>query len=544
MKKYLLAAAFMLAIYTVPAQQYWQQEVNYTMQVSLDETVHAVKGSVSMEYINHSPDELPFIWIHLWPNAYKNKNTALYRQVANDKDGKAKIKSFKEWGYIDSLDFKVNGSPVATEAAPANIDIIKIILPAPLKAGDTMIISTPFYTRLPSYFSRMGHVDNYYMVTQWYPKPAVYDRMGWHPMPYLDQGEFYSEFGSFDVSITLPSSYVVAATGNLQTPGELEAYKKSGWANRKMLDDAIAANRNTNELKDAINRLDMARPATIYNAGNKTLRFTESQVHDFAWFACRDFLVQYDTLMQNGNAIEVFAFHHPESSTQWYNGSHFIKDAVKHYSACIGDYAYKTVKALEGPKNQSSGGMEYPTVTLITSPDAPQEGLDGVIAHEVGHNWLYGMLATNERDHPWMDEGINSYYHFRYEAEKYRYNSVFGNDLPKEIRELPLNNFQATLYSVMDKNIPMNDPIETPSEKFSSKELYGTVIYLKTAVWLYILEAATSRQEVDNAMRAYFSQWKFRHPYPEDFKTIFRKAIPGKNLDAFFEMLHQKGRLQ
>ncbi len=544
MKIYIIASVLLLTAAALPAQQYWQQEVNYNIQASLDDTKHAVKGSISMEYINNSPDELSFIWIHLWPNAYKNKNTALYRQVANDKDGKAKLKTFKEWGYIDSLAFTVNGNPVTAENDPAHIDIVKLLLPSPLVPGGKINISTPFYTKMPDYFSRMGHAGNYYMVTQWYPKPAVYDRKGWHPMAYLDQGEFYSEFGSFDVNITLPAAYVVAATGNLETTSELEAYKSSGATNRKMLDSVIAANSNASDLTAAINRLDMARPATLLNTGNKTLRFTESKVHDFAWFACKDFLVQYDTLVQNNAPIDVFAFHHPESSKQWYNSSHFIKDAVKHYSGYIGDYPYKTVKALEGPKNQSSGGMEYPTVTLITSPDASQEGLDGVIAHEVGHNWLYGILASNERDHPWMDEGINTYYHFRYEAEKYRANSVFGNDLPKEIRELPLKNFQATVYNVIDKNIPMDDPIATASEQFSSKELYGTVIYLKTAVWLFILESATSKDDMDKAMRAYFNAWKFRHPYPEDFKAIFTKEIPNKNLESFFDMLNKKGRLQ
>jgi Peptidase family M1 domain len=544
MKKMIAISVLLLAMKTAVAQQYWQQEVNYTINVSLDDAAHAVKGNITMEYINNSPDELAFIWIHLWPNAYKNNNTALYRQVANDKDGKAKLKSFKERGYIDSLAFTVNGKAAGTENDPANIDVIKLVLPTPLATGGKINISTPFYTKFPSYFSRMGHVEQYYMVTQWYPKPAVYDRKGWHPMPYLDQGEFYSEFGSFDVSITLPSAYVVAATGNLETAEELLAYKTSGSANRKMLDSVLRNNSDETDIKDAVKRLNLAKSATAFNKGSKTLRFTETRVHDFAWFACKDFFVQYDTLAQKGALIDVFSFHHPESSTQWYNSSHFIKDAVKHYSGYIGDYPYKTVKALEGPKNQSSGGMEYPTVTLITSPDATQEALDGVIAHEVGHNWLYGILATNEREHPWMDEGINTYYHFRYEAEKYRANSVFGNDIPKEIRELPVGSFQATIYSVINKNIPMQDPIETASEKFSSKELYGIVVYLKTALWMHILESSISKNEVDKAIQAYYSAWKFRHPYPEDFKDIFKKEIPNKNLDTFFDLLNKKDRLQ
>jgi hypothetical protein len=533
----------MLAIHTLKAQQYWQQEVNYTIQASLNDAVHAVKGNITMEYINHSPDALNFIWIHLWPNAYKNKTTALYKQIAADKDGKARLKTFTEWGYIDSLDFKVNGTTAKTEPSPNHIDVVKLILPAPLASGGKITIATPFYTKLPNYFSRMGHSDNYYMVTQWYPKPAVYDKEGWHPIPYLDQGEFYSEFGSFDVKITLPSAYVVAATGNLQTPAELEAYKKSGMANRRMLDSVTAKNDDTAGLSQAIGNLTLTKPATLLNNGSKTLHYTESRIHDFAWFACKDFLIQYDTLGLNGNVIDVFAFHHPESSKQWYNSSHFIKDAVRHYSGYLGDYAYKTVKALEGPKNQSSGGMEYPTVTLITSPDATQESLDAVITHEVGHNWLYGMLASNERDHAWMDEGINTYFQFRYEAEKYRSNTIFGNDIPAEIRKLSMEDFQATIYNVINKNIPMDDPIEMTSEKFSSKETYGLIVYLKTAMWMYIMESAAGKQELDRAMRVYFSEWKFKHPYPSDLKAVLQREIPSKNFDAIFKLLLKKGAL-
>jgi hypothetical protein len=544
MKKYLLAALCSLALPALKAQQYWQQQVNYIIQASLNDAAHAVKGSISMEYINQSPDELGFIWMHLWPNAYKNENTALYKQVAADKDGRKKLKGFTEWGYIDSLNFTVDGSAAKMEADPNNIDIVKIILPRPLAPGGRVTIATPFYTKLPDYFSRMGHSGNYYMVTQWYPKPAVYDRKGWHPMPYLDQGEFYSEFGNFDVHITLPAGYVVAATGNLQTAVELEAYKTSGRANRRILDSTIAQNKDKDDLKLAINRLDMLHPAAVYGSGSKTLHFTESQVHDFAWFACKDFTVQYDTLALNGNTIDVFAFHHPESTDAWYNSSYFIKDAVKHYSACLGDYAYKTVKALEGPKNQSSGGMEYPTVTLITSPGASQEALDAVITHEVGHNWLYGMLASNERQHPWMDEGINTYFQFRYEAKKYRSNAVFGDEIPPAIRQLPEKDFQATIYGAINQNVPMYDAIETPSEAFSSKELYGMVAYLKTAVWLYLLEAGNSQEEVDRVMRAYFKEWKFRHPYPEDLKAIMQREMPLKNMDDFFDLLNKKGALQ
>jgi aminopeptidase N len=196
---------------------------------------------------------------------------------------------------------------------------------------------------------------------------------------------------------------------------------------------------------------------------------------------------------------------------------------------------------VEGPKNEMSGGMEYPMITLITSPDASEPMLDGVITHEVGHNWLMGILATNERTHAWMDEGINTYFQFRYEAEKYRFNSVFGESIPKEVKEKSAQDFQLLVYNALSK-LPMETPIETPSEQFPSEDEYGIVVYIKTAVWLYYMESELGRTNLDNAFHAYYNQWKFKHPYPEDMKAAFEKEL-GKDLTPYFDLLKKKGTL-
>ena len=542
-KKYLLL--FSLIIFSfVPsyAQPYWQQEINYTIQVTLNDEQHALKGNILFEYINNSPDALSFIWIHLWPNGYRDNQTALYKQVAADKEGRKRLKDFKEKGFIDSLLFTAEGIPCRTEEHPQYTDIIKLILPKPLASGEKINISTPFYVKIPGYFSRLGHADNYYMISQWYPKPAVYDAKGWHEMPYLDQGEFYSDFGSFDVEITLPAAYIVAATGNLQTATELEAYKTSGAANRKIMDDAIRGITDETEAVAVAKKLNPVRTA-VPTAAYKTLHFTENRVHDFAWFASKDFVIQYDTLqLASGKITDVFAFHHYSNTGQWFNAGNFIEDAVLHYGRWLGEYPYKTVKAVEGPRNQSSGGMEYPTVTMITSPNASQKRLDAVITHEVGHNWLYGILGSNERDHPWMDEGINSYLQFRYEAEKYRSNSIFGDAIPEEVRKKNADDFLALIYNAMNQNIPMDEPIATNSVGFKNKEDYGSVVYLKTAVWMYVMEIITGRQKMDTALNAYYAQWKFKHPYPQDFKTALSLSM-NMNLDEVFELLNKKGKV-
>ena len=191
---------------------YWQQEVHYKIDVRLNDKDHTLQGSETIEYINHSPDTLRYIWFHIWPNAYKNNKTAFYAQLSKLKDRSDKLKSNAD-GYIDSLEFAVNGKAAAVEAQAEHIDIIKILLPDQLLPGQRISINTPFFVKIPSYVSRLGYYKDTYMISQWYPKPAVYDKKGWHPMPYLDQGEFYSEFGNFDVRITVPEGYVVAATG-------------------------------------------------------------------------------------------------------------------------------------------------------------------------------------------------------------------------------------------------------------------------------------------------------------------------------------------
>ena len=508
------------------SQTYWQQEVNYNIDITLNDQDHTLKGNADIEYINNSPDRLEFIWFHLWPNAYKNENTAFVKQLYRDKEGgKKRWKEMKDKGYIDSLNFLVNGTKARIENHPEYIDVIKLLLPAPLKPGEKIQIATPFFVKLPTYNSRSGHLGQSYMVCQWYPKPAVYDRKGWHPMPYLDQGEFYSEFGKFEVSITVPAQYIVGATGILQTVDELNKYKEIG--KRNILNQS---GKNIIPYK----RED--------KSVLKTLLYTGEKIHDFAWFADKDFVIRYDTLeLSPGKIIDVFAYHHPDGNSNWVKSTNYIEDAVRSYSTWIGEYPYPTVAAVEGPKNDMSGGMEYPMITLITVPRATEEYLDAVITHEVGHNWFYGILATNERKHAWLDEGINTYYQILYEAQKYKSNMIFGNAIPEDVKNKPLPEFLAIIYGAMS-DFPMYDAIETEAALFKNKNDYGVVEYIKTAIWMYIIEISIGKETLDKAVRGYYDEWKFKHPYPEDLKEVFEKET-GVNMDNFFDALKKKGKL-
>lgn len=513
------------SLQSIAQDNYWQQYLRYSIDAQLNDKEKSITGSEKIVYKNNSPQALTYIWFHIYPNAYKNESTALFQQIKNDPQRKEKLKKPTP-GSISNLAFTVDGTVASTEphANPQYIEIIKLILPKPLQPGDSATIATPFKVMLPSYFSRSGFADGEFMVCQWYPKPAVFDKDGWHEMPYLDMGEFYSEYASYNVNITVPAQYVVGATGVLQTASEAAAYKKIGTYN--------TAHKSSGKPQ-------LYAPVT--STANKTLRYYADSVPDFAWFADKGFIIEYDTVQLPGKVIDAFTYYHNYSSVQWANSIDYVKDAVHHYSTWIGEYDYPVVQAVEGPKNNSSGGMEYPTVTLITSPDAKPQTLDAVIAHEVGHNWFMSMLGTNERNHAWMDEGLNSYYQFRYEAEKYRANSIFGDKIPEAVRKLDEQDFQSAVYRSM-MSIPIQPALETPAGNFTSSEDYGLTSYVKAAEWMFLLEQSIGREKVDSAFQHYFSLWKFKHPQPSDMKAAFEQSIHA-NLSQFFTLLNKEGKL-
>ncbi len=527
MKLFSLFISFLISIHLSAQSAYWQQQLRYDIKATLNDKDKSITGFETIVYKNNSPSELQFIWFHIWPNAYKNETTALIQQIKNDKDHAVKLKNIGS-GFIDGMAFKINDQPARTEPHPnpQYIDIIKLVLNKPLVSGDSITISTPFNVKLPPYFSRSGYADGQFMACQWYPKPAVYDKNGWHEFPYLDMGEFYSEYADYSVSITLPSEYVVGATGELKTKEELELYKKTGVKN----------------VLDRSGKPSLYTPAS--KKGNKTLNYFASQVPDFAWFADKDFVIQYDTVsLPGGKQVDAFSYYHNKNNTIWNNSIDYIKDGVRKYSEWVGEYDYPVVQVVEGPKNNSSGGMEYPMITLITSPDAKVETLDAVIAHEIGHNWFMSMLGSNERAHTWMDEGLNTYFQFRYEAEKYRSNSIFGDGIPKELKDMSAEEFLGVIYNAIEKNIPMQSAMDIPADQFQSSEEYGLISYVKTALWMYILESAIGRDKMELAIHNYFEKWKNKHPQPEDMQAAFEEAT-GTKLDRLFELTKKEGKFE
>ncbi len=494
---------------------YWQQQVNYRIDVTLNDKERTLDAFEKLEYTNNSPDTLYFIWFHLWPNAYKNDKTAFSEQMLLNDNTSFYFSNKEERGYINRLDFKVNNITAATEDHPRYIDVIKLILPTPLPPGQTITITTPFHVKLPFNFSRGGYDGDSYQATQWYPKPAVYDAEGWHPMPYLDQGEFYSEFGNFDVRITLPENYVVAATGELQNEEE------KAWLRTRKNFTWLPVTKRVKLKAGGTKKIVQLFPKS--SAKTKTLQFLQTNVHDFAWFADKRFIVLQDTCrLQSGKTITIFTYYTPQESAVWSKSLSYCKDAVRFYSDNIGDYPYTTVSVVQGPKS-FGGGMEYPTITII-SPVASEKETDITIAHEIGHNWFYASLASNERKNPWMDEGINTFYENKYSQSKYG-NTFTGEKVLFETKAV----------------VKTDQPVETSSEQFSEAN-YNLVAYYKTSAWMRWLEKSMGEENFSKGMKDYFIKWQFKHPQPEDFKKIMQ-AHSTQQLDTAFSYLTKTGIL-
>ena len=522
----LLFSIFAIPSFAQIASPYFQQEVNYRIVATLDDVKHTLKGEVEFEYVNNSPDAIPQIWVHLWGNAFKNRHSAFCKQKLRDGNSKFYFAKKRDLGAYEQLDFSANGQKIEWEYNPKNPDIAVLTLSQPLAPGSRIRISTPLLLKIPASFSRLGHVETSYQMTQWYPKPAVYDHKGWHAMPYLDVGEFYSEFGSFDVTLTLPENYVVGATGVLQTPSELAFLQKKEAETRAEMKKSAGTAFATDDF-----------PASSLKM--KTIRYTAERVHDFAWFADKRFWVLKDTAhLGSGKTVDCWAMF-PGSKAKslkttqaklWEKGAFYVRRSVEFYSEKVGEYPWPQATAVHSALS-AGGGMEYPMVTVIGNASSAKD-LDNVITHEVGHNWFYGILASNEREHPFMDEGLNSYYEARYMKANYEKHSFI--DLPKVmLNESKQGSLLENGYLVLARE-HQDTPPDTHSNEFSPIA-YGLQVYMKTAICMHWLEQAVGTAVFDAAMQEYYRRWQFRHPYPEDLGALLEE----KNLNTgwFFDAM-------
>ena len=522
-KYFLINLIFFLTFLKGSSQEYFQQEVNFKIEVRLNDKRNELDAFEIVEYINNSPDTLSFLYFHLWPNAYSNNGTSLAKQIFSLK-GKEKLFDDQELaGYIDSLSFKVKDQSLQWYYTPVGPDICKIILNEPLLPGDTIQITTPFHVKIPKgVTSLLGHIGDSYQISQWYPKPAVYDRTGWHQMPYLDQGEFYSEFGSYDVSITLPANYIVAATGSLQNEEE-----------KKKL-DLLA--------QDTIIMTSVEYSVTDFPTSSsqlKTLRFVQNKVHDFAWFADKRFLVRKGkvTLPDSGREITTWAMFPPHEIQLWKDAISYINNAIGYFSKWNGDYPYDSYTAVQSALS-AGAGMEYPTLTVI---GLAENGylLDEVIAHEICHSWFYSALGSNERIFPFMDESITSAYESRYLIERYPGEKLWEVYYPNKKLATVLNILDIPVQKMMELDwlVQARSNLEQPANLSApeyNQENYNIIIYNKAAQGFTYLRTFLGDSLFDSIMHDYYATWKFKHPQPTDLQMVF-KVHTTKDVSWFFD---------
>jgi len=505
----------------------FRQYINYQIEVQLDDVNHHLLGNIKWTYSNQSPDTLYEMYIHLWPNAYRDDHTAFAQQQLRQLQTDFHYLPSTDRGGIDSLSFRVDGVPMEVTDFQGQADVVVMSLAQrPLPPGGTMTIETPFRVKIPAAISRLGHEGQAYQISQWYPKPAVYDKNGWHPMPYLDMGEFYSDFASFDVYITLPDNYQVGATGMLQNQDELRRLRELNLQTRQYLDTL----RNP-----ARGRVEEAFPPSA--PGWKILHYRADNVHDFAWFADKRYKHLQDTLsLPSGRVITASVFFTKTEENLWKDALGYVKRSTRFYAEKVGEYPYMQVTAVQGAL-LAGGGMEYPMVTIIAEA-GDAKSLDRVIAHEVGHNWFYGVLASNERDFAWMDEGLNSYYERRYMQQYYP--DSYAETLPGFLTGGDEVAQEMALWEVVNCR-HIDQAASTHSGAFRPMNYYLGA-YAKPALALAQWEGYRGAQRVDSAMQQYYRQWQFRHPQPDDLKSVLEKAS-GEDLSWLFEgFLHSRGR--
>ncbi len=470
--------------------QYWQQETNYTIKASLDAKNHNLSGSETIAYTNNSPDTLRAFYMHLYPNAFRDKTSPL---ITDYLQGTWKFlvglpKSMRGW--LDVKELKLDGAPVQFTVDGT---ILTASFPKPLLPGASVTFDMAFEEKIMPLLGRSGYSGEQYNMAQWYPKMVVYDKNGWHPDQYR-MGEFYGEFGAFDVSITLPERYVVAATGMpvAGDPGWKKTARRHGGANA---DSAKA---------DA----------------TKTVQFRAEKVHDFAWCASPNFMVQ-DTLH---NGYRIMSFFNPWNRAWADTTLAQGLRAMQWLERNAGPYPYPQVSIVDCPMR---GGMEYPMLAMNGYVD------EGLVLHELAHNYFYGVLANDERAEAWLDEGFANYSVFWNAEERY---GAFGKP---DKRWFPFSLFrEQRMWDGLGRSVVnlhragYAERIATPAHEF--KNGFSTMPYVGAPLFLRALRYTVGDESFREIIHTYVERWRFKHVDEEAFRSVCEE-VSGMQLGDFFK---------
>ena len=479
MIKTLLPLIIAIPLGGLSQQTYWQQAVDYKMEIDVDVEKHQFSGSQILRYTNNSPDTLRRVYYHLYFNAFQPDGMMDVRSRSiKDPDDRVmdRISKLKdnEIGYhiIETL-LQEN-----TELS-FNIEytVLEVQLAHPILPGSTTELNMNFKSQIPVQIRRSGR-DNLegisYSMAQWYPKIAEYDSRGWHADPYVAR-EFYAPWGRFDVSITIDKNYIVAASGVLENNNGI-GY---GYQDDLLIDQK--------------------------HKGKKlTWHFFNEQAHDFMWAADPDYIHKI-AQVPNGPKLHFF-YQQGHATRHWKKLPEILIAAFQYMNTHFGAYPFSDFYVIQG----GDGGMEYPMSTLITG-HRDLLSLVGVTIHEALHSWYQGVLATNESYYHWMDEGYTSY------ASSLTMDYLMGADNNQSNTSTYTDYFRLVSSG---KKAPMS----THADYFETNFAYKRAAYSKGAVSLAQLGYIVGNSCLEDILLAYFDQWKFKHPNMYDFIKIAEKT--------------------
>jgi len=498
-----------------PGPAYWQQEADYQIDVALDTASNRVTGTQAITYTNNSPLPLEQLWLQLEQNYFKPGS----RGAAAVPDDARFSGFFEGAGYdLSNLRLHHNGSTTTPDTLLDGTRM-RVSLDEPLEAGDSLELSLDFAYTLPKHGAdRHGHLQvedgTIYQFAQWYPRMYVYDDVhGWNPLPYLGQGEYYLEYGTFNVNITVPRDMIVAATGRLQNPGEVLTNTQR---------DRLAEARDSREAVMIVDSSEVGTAATRPSGnGALTWRYEADRVRDFAWAASQAFLWDAATATAGNRSVLAQSFYPTEGigtsgTPGWERSTAYVQHSVEFYSDFLAPYPYSNAINVAG----RVAGMEYPQI-MFCDVNSRGRSLFGVTDHEFGHTWFPMVVGSDERRWVWMDEGLNTFINQYSTAD-------FYDQRPEQI----LRGMSQQIPKFMQS--PQGDqPIMTYSDRIRDDAL-GAIAYFKPAYGLMVLrEHVVGPDRFDTAFKAYFDRWAYKHPKPADFFRTM-EAVTGEDLDWFW----------
>jgi hypothetical protein len=498
----------------LPGPDYWQQQVDYRMDVELDADQELVRAVATISYTNHSPEPLEFLWLSLEQNLFRDQSLGGSTTPPGARfNNREKFVGGYEIQFVRMGDQDLKLSVYDT--------LGRVELPQPVAPnGGQVEFQIAWSFNIPQYgVDRMGirevRAGKIFQIAQWFPHVCKYDDVhGWNALPYLGQGEFYTDFGTYDVRITAPRGHVVVATGELQNPREVLTEKQ---LNQLAL---AAGSRQTVVIRseDEIGT-DAAAPA---GEGPLTWHFKAENVRSFAWSSSDATIWDAAAILwEDGQAVLVQSVYPAEARAAWVESTQMLRHSILHYSEKWFRYPYPTATNVNG----NVGGMEYPMI-LFCGGDSDREGLFGVTSHEIGHNWFPMVVNSDERRHAWMDEGFNTFLNVYDRLEVY--DEVVNGVGPAS----PLRPASLRVFGRFNAN-PMHQPIVLPADQIEPNML-GQLAYFKPGAGLHFLrEEIVGPDRFDAAFQHYIRAWAFKAPQPADFFRCMENGT-GMNLDWYW----------